>query len=110
MAEQRTTDPRTALLRFEALGYLSPTGVSGVNVERAVEERFPELRNFELELESPLGRWTSFRTDEDERSAKVLADADAVFLLLAGGYVYVEAEGVRTRCRITPKAWLEKTT
>jgi len=72
------------------------------------EKRFPELSSFELELESAQGAWTTFRANEDERAAHVLADGDAVLTMLAGGIVTVERDGLRTRCRLTPKAWLEK--
>ena len=73
------------------------------------EERFPELKDFELELEGSAGQWSTFRANEDERAAYVLNDADAVLRMLGGLYVTVLRDGIETRCRLTPKAWLEKT-
>jgi hypothetical protein len=70
------------------------------------QERFPELADFELELEGNNGSWSTFRETEDERAECVLNDADAVYYMLSGGETVVERDGIRTRCRLTPKAWL----
>lgn len=74
----------------------------------SAEQRFPELSQFELEMEVSDGEWWITRADEDERSATILNDASAVLSMLAGGYRSVLKDGVRTRFRLTPKAWLEK--
>ena len=71
------------------------------------QERFPELADFELELRGNSGSWSTFRADEDERAAHVLNDGDAVLHMLTGAEVEVEQNGHRTRCRLTPKAWLK---
>lgn len=75
-------------------------------------DAFPELKDFEVELESNDGKsWSSFRENEDVRVASVLRVRDAVIYMLSGGVAAVEdPEGNRTRCRLTPKAWLEKST
>lgn len=71
------------------------------------QERFPELADFELELQGNSGSWSTFRANEDERAACVLNDGDAVRYMLCGGEAVVEHNGHRTRCRLTPKAWLK---
>jgi hypothetical protein len=72
------------------------------------EDRFPELADFELEMETGSG-WTSIRANEDERAASILKHANAVMYMLSGGYAIVEvASGQRTQFRLTPKSWLEK--
>ena len=71
------------------------------------EQRFPELADFELEIELPRG-WTTIRANEDERAAVILNDNSAISSMLCGGYRYVLSEGVKTRFRLTPKAWLKQ--
>jgi len=71
-------------------------------------ERFPELSQFELEMETAAG-WTTVRENEDDRAACVLKNGSAVMYMLGGGYACVEvASGQRTQFRLTPKAWLGK--
>jgi len=79
-----------------------------MNAPPSAEQRFPELSQFDLEMESPRGEWSVFRADEDERAAAILADNSAVSSMLCGGYRSVQKDGVRTRFRLTPKAWKEK--
>lgn len=69
------------------------------------EERFPELANFELEMKLR-GRWGTFRANEHEVAAHVLADGDAISRMLTGAEVHAQDQGERYRCRLTPKAWL----
>lgn len=71
------------------------------------EKRFPELSQFELEMEVASG-WTTVRASEDERAACILENHSAVESMMCGAYRYVERAGVKTRFRLTPKAWLEK--
>lgn len=70
--------------------------------------KFPELADFELELQGNRGLWSSFREDEDERAAAALNDEGSMRYMLCGGETTVERDGVRTRCRLTPKSWLAK--
>lgn len=72
-----------------------------------MEFRFPELGGFELEMELPAGDWTTIRANEDERAACILQDASAIESMLGGGCRSVERDGLRTRFRLTPKAWLK---
>lgn len=72
------------------------------------DQRFPELEQFELELQGNNGSWSTFRANEDERAAHVLNDASAIGAMLCGAEVTVVQGDVRTQCRLTPKAWLEK--
>lgn len=71
-----------------------------------IATNFPELSDFELELQGNDGRWSTFRANEDERAAHVLSDGDAIRSMLCDAEVTVEHNDIRTRCRLTPKAWL----
>lgn len=70
-------------------------------------ERFPELSQFELEMQTPSG-WTTVRENEDERAAAILRNSSAVHSMLGGGYHSVDVNGQHTQFRLTPKAWLGK--
>ena len=76
------------------------------DVEAEALNRFPELKDFVVELQGNDGRWSNFRANEDERVAAVLQVRGAVLHMLGGGISTVEKSGVRTRCRLTPKSWL----
>jgi hypothetical protein len=79
--------------------------------------QFPELEQFELEMELDTGAWTTVRRDEHELAAYVFSEATLLRNMLCGPLVTVEhgAELVagqlvkpprRTRFRLTPKSWL----
>jgi hypothetical protein len=76
------------------------------DVEAEALNRFPELKDFVVELQGNDGRWSDFRAAEDERVAAVLKSPDSVLHMLSGGYATVDVNGVRTNCRFTPKSWL----
>jgi hypothetical protein len=67
--------------------------------------RFPELSEFELEMNAGHG-WSTVRANEHEVAAHVLDKPSSVSLMLAGGHVTAELDGHRYLCRLTPKAWL----
>lgn len=78
---------------------------------------FPEMKDFELELESQDGHWTTFRANESDLAAYVLSEPILIRTMLGGLYVTVEHDAVvqggrmvkeptRTRVRLTPKSWL----
>jgi hypothetical protein len=65
-----------------------------------------ELDNFELEMHLTSG-WSVVRANEHEVAAYVLDDKNAVSSMLTGAEVTCEDDnGVRWRCRLTPKSWL----
>jgi hypothetical protein len=79
--------------------------------------QFPELEQFELEMELADGSWTTIRRNEHELAAYVMSEAILLRNMLCGPLVTVEhgAElkaGIlvkppqRTRFRLTPKSWL----
>lgn len=78
---------------------------------------FPELDQFELEIEGINGKWSTFRANEHEVAAYALSEPILIRNMLGGLAVTVEhgaevaggrllKEPTRTRVRLTPKSWL----